>query len=38
MDILRIAFDTSPEKTKSIFKKIFLYDKNINKISRKLFS
>lgn len=38
MDILRIAFDTSPEKTKSIFKKIFIYDKNINKISRKLFS
>ena len=38
MDILRIAFETSPEKTKSIFKKIFIYDKNINKISRKLFS
>ena len=38
MNILRIAFETSPEKTKSVFKKIFVFDKNINKLSRKLFS
>ena len=38
MDILRIAFEKSPEKTKSIFKRIFYDDKSINKLSRKLFS
>jgi hypothetical protein len=38
MDILRIAFESSPEKTKKVFKNIFTDDKNINKISKKLFS
>ncbi len=38
MDILRIAFETSPDKTKSVFKNIFKDDKSINLISKKLFS
>ncbi len=38
MDILRIAFESSPNKTSKVFKNIFKDDKNINLISRKLFS
>ncbi len=38
MDILRIAFESSPERTKKVFKNIFTDDKNINKLSKKLFS
>ena len=38
MDILRIAFESSPDKTKKVFKNIFTDDKNINAISKKLFS
>ena len=38
MDILRIAFEKSPDQTKSIFKRIFFDDRVINKLSRKLFS
>lgn len=38
MDVLRIAFESSPEKTKKVFKKIFIDDKKINNISKKLFS
>ena len=38
MDILRIAFDCSPKKTKKVFKNIFTDDKKINNISKKLFS
>ena len=38
MDILRIAFESSPEKTKNVFKNIFIDDKKINNISKKLFS
>ena len=38
MDILRIAFEKSPDQTKNIFKKIFHDDKNINILSKKLFS
>ena len=38
MDILRIAFESSPDKTKKVFKNIFIDDKSINAISKKLFS
>ena len=38
MDILRIAFESSPDKTKKVFKNIFTDDKSINAISKKLFS
>ena len=38
MDILRIAFESSPNRTSKVFKNIFKDDKNINLISRKLFS
>ena len=38
MDILRIAFESSPDKTKKVFKNIFADDKSINTISKKLFS
>ena len=38
MDILRIAFESSPHKTKKVFKNIFKDDKSINAISKKLFS
>ncbi len=38
MDILRIAFESSPERTKGVFKNIFKDDKSINALSRKLFS
>ena len=38
MDILRIAFESSPDKTKKVFKNIFTDDRSINTISKKLFS
>lgn len=38
MDILRIAFESSPERTKGVFRNIFRDDKSINALSRKLFS
>jgi ribosomal protein S18 acetylase RimI-like enzyme len=38
MDILRIAFESSPNKTKNVFKNIFAADQNVNIISKKLFS
>ena len=38
MDILRLAFEKSPDKTKTIFKRIFYDDRSINKLSKKLFS
>ena len=38
MDILRIAFESSPERTKKVFKNIFIDDKHINELSKKLFS
>ena len=38
MDILRIAFESSPDKTKKVFENIFADDKSINNISKKLFS
>jgi len=38
MDILRIAFESSPNKTKNVFKSIFTADQNVNIISKKLFS
>ena len=38
MDILRIAFESSPNKTKNVFKNIFTADQNVNIISKKLFS
>jgi len=38
MDILRIAFESSPDKTKKVFKNIFTDDRNINTLSKKLFS
>lgn len=38
MDILRIAFESSPNRTKGVFKNIFKDDKSINALSRKLFS
>ena len=38
MDILRIAFESSPERTKGVFRNIFKDDKSINALSRKLFS
>lgn len=38
MDILRIAFESSPNKTKNVFKSIFAADQNVNIISKKLFS
>lgn len=38
MDILRIAFESAPDKTKGVFKNIFKDDKSINLISKKLFS
>ena len=38
MDILRIAFESSPNKTRNVFKNIFIADKDVNIISKKLFS
>ena len=38
MDILRIAFESSPERTKGVFRNIFKDDKSINALSKKLFS
>ena len=38
MDILRIAFESSPGRTKKVFKNIFKDDRSINVISMKLFS
>jgi len=38
MNILRIAYQSSPHKTKVVFKNIFKDDKSINNISKKLFS
>jgi hypothetical protein len=38
MDILRIAFESSPNRTKRVFQNIFKDDKSINALSRKLFS
>ena len=37
MNILRVAFQHSPQESSSIFKNIFKDDKKINKLSKKLF-
>ena len=36
MELLKLAYKTTPEKTKKIFKKIHQTDSQINKISKKL--
>ena len=36
MDILRLAFNTSPEKARTIFQNITSDDKKINSLSKKL--
>jgi len=38
MDLLKIAFESSPVRTKKVFKNVFEDDKSINMISKKLFS
>jgi len=38
MDILKIAFESSPIKTKKVFENIFRDDENINLVSKKFFS
>ena len=36
MELLKLAYKTTPEKTKKIFKKIYQTDSQINKISKRL--
>ena len=36
MELLKLAYKTTPEKTKKIFKKIHQTDSQINKISKRL--
>jgi hypothetical protein len=36
MELLKLAYKTTPEKTKKIFKRIYQTDSQINKISKKL--